>query len=252
MRGANSELYQIEYENREFARAARELKRPSGEKETFSERINYADDAGIGITFTGEDIQIRKHPIKYAIGERKNSMPTLYEITDQFRSIFSALEENHGELTEEISAQMGGLETDLEAKIDGYCKRIKDLEGDAAKFKIEEQRITTRRKSMDREVDSLKNWVKVNLKAIGRTEVKTDIFSVKIQKSPAAVSIYDKELIPDQFKMALLDLPFIELPSELIAKAQIRVNKTMIAAVIKGGGDMPGAVLESGDYLLIR
>lgn len=179
-------------------------------------------------------------------------MPTLYEISEEFRSVFSLLEENGGELTPEIAERMGTLETDLELKVDRYCKRIRDLEGDAGKFKAEEERLHQRRESMEKEIKSLKDWLKTNLQSIGRDEVKTGTFAVRIQKSAPAVVVEDEISIPPKFKMASLDMALIELPEELIPKAGIRVNRTLIAKCIKNGEEIPGVRLESSEYLRIR
>lgn len=179
-------------------------------------------------------------------------MPTLYEITEQFRSIFSMLEENGGELTEEIVDQMGGLEIDLEAKVDGYCKRICDLEGDTEKFKQEESRLATRRKAMEMEIESLKEWMKSCLKAIGKDKVKTEIFSVQIQRSAPAVVVEDESAIPEEYRIASVEVALIGLPEILLPYAKIRANKTEIAKHLKEGEEIPGVRLESSEYLRIR
>jgi hypothetical protein len=186
--------------------------------------------------------------------EREITMPSLYEISDRFRSIFQQLEETEGEITPEIDAQLEAAEASLEEKAEAYCAFIRELEAEAEKFRNEEVRLATTRKSLANKAQGLKDRLLSAMKFVRVKKVKAGPFSPTIQKSSSKVVVEDLDLIPEEHKFANISrAPLSILTPQLRQLAEIEVDKKRIAAALKEHPDtpIPGAHIEQGEYLRI-
>ena len=79
---------------------------------------------------------------------------TIFQISEELRNVFAELEENGGELTEEIAAKLAVNEQDFKTKIKSYGEVIRATEGEI--------------KTIDTEIDRLKSVKESKQKAIDR------------------------------------------------------------------------------------
>lgn len=102
--------------------------------------------------------------------EKKTKKVTLYDLTERELELNALIEENDGEITEEIIEQLDQLNADRSAKLERICMFIKNSEAEAEKllteaktFKAEYDRIARRAKAVLARVTSLKNYTLLDL-----------------------------------------------------------------------------------------
>ena len=80
----------------------------------------------------------------------------LYELTSEQLYINQLLEENGGELTEELMSLMEVNETNFNGKIEGYCKAIKIMESNLIGVKSEIERLQKMKKTYENSIERMK------------------------------------------------------------------------------------------------
>lgn len=163
---------------------------------------------------------------------------TLYELTTQYQALLELAEDPDVD-PKVLADTMDGLDGDIEEKADGYAKVIRSLEGRIGVIKAEEDRLRTRRGTMENSIIRMKQHLQASMTAIGKTKFKTDLFSFGIQKNPASVVI-DAQSMDN-------------MPEEYISVPSPTWNKTAIKDALKAGKDLTGiAHLEQSESLRIR
>lgn len=165
-------------------------------------------------------------------------MANIYEISNQF-PFLKTLEES-GEIDE--AAIKGALEVareDLAAKLEDYCKVIKNFEAEIAGLKAEEDRLKARRQVKENAIKNMKDAMKWALETAGETKLTCGTFTTAIQKNPESV---------------IMDEQYIEnIPSEYLKFKEPEIDRKKLAADIKAGKDLEGiAHLEASYSLRIR
>ena len=108
---------------------------------------------------------------------------TLYELTAEYQQLLDLAEDP--DIPEEALADsLEALGMDIEDKADGYAKVIAQLNADAAALKAEIDRLTARKRTIERNVDRMKESLKTAMILTGKTKFKTELFSFGIQKNP--------------------------------------------------------------------
>lgn len=154
------------------------------------------------------------------------------------------LKENYLKVLELIEAGEEGLEDTLESindaieiKADGYARIIKNLEGSVTALKAEIDRMTDRKKSIENNIERLKENLKNAMIATGKEKIKTDLFNVTVVNNPVAVNVIDEKLIPEEY-----------FKVEIIRK----LDKLSLRDAIKNGEEIQGAELMQGKGLRIK
>lgn len=96
-------------------------------------------------------------------------MESLYNISNELNNIFFEIEENGGEVTDEILNRLAISEDNLKQKLDNYRKAYTSLTFDAETCKKEEIRIANIRKTHEANANRLKNAMFVAVKQFGET-----------------------------------------------------------------------------------
>jgi hypothetical protein len=148
----------------------------------------------------------------------------LYEIAAEIRSILET-----EEWTEETETALGELTTSLEAKAEGIAVFSDRLQAFVDYCKKEENRIAAHRKAADARIGNIKSYLKRAMETAGRDELQVGSHTVKIKKNPPKVAIDNEEEIPARY--------FTVIPE------QFQLNKSALAAAIKGGEEVKGAKL---------
>lgn len=137
------------------------------------------------------------------------------------------------------------IELEIEDKADGYAKIIKDMDGAINKLDAEEKRLKNRKAALKNRQAFLKKNLESSMKAIGKTEFKTDLFSFNIQKGPASVKIDNTEAFIQQCQKDGRD--------DLLKYTAPEINKTALKeAMMKDGEYFEGAELVQTESLRIR
>jgi hypothetical protein len=139
----------------------------------------------------------------------------LYDLTGQYEEILNLLYD--GETDEQtILDTLESIEGEIEEKADNYAKMIKSILADAQVIKDEEDRLYNRRKSLENRAKALKDNLEANLKFIGKTKFKTELFSFNIQKNGGKQPLTITENLTD------IPMKFLIQPDPIPNKEAIR------------------------------
>lgn len=171
---------------------------------------------------------------------------SLYGITQNLAAMDHAVTEAlEADVTDEVlvdivAGQMS-LEKDLAAKLESYCRFIRELESLASSRQEEAKRIASLGSITSNKATRLKAAVKEGLNRIGKTKISTPTFEIRIQKAggklPLVLNCSD-DAIPEFF---------------LKTVTTTTVDKEKIREAIEGGEILEFASLaERGTILVIR
>lgn len=162
----------------------------------------------------------------------------IYDLTADFLMLQEMLEDPESD-ADQIKALMDELNTDIEKKADGYAKTIRNLEGNLAAVKTEQQKLTEKKNLLESGIKRLKDDLQAVMTATGKRKFKTDLFSFNIQRNGGADPV-------------VVDVPTEELPDDLVIVSE-KPDLKAIAAYIKETGDITFAHFgERGESLRIK
>lgn len=114
---------------------------------------------------------------------------------------------------------------------------IQQSEGEAAMIKDAEQRMSQRRKSLERRIDWLRQYLLVQLVRTGITEIDSPEFVIRTRDNPPRTVIDDEDAIPKTFK---------------VKETIVTIRKDEIRKRLLDGEAVPGAHLERDKRLVIK
>ncbi|GKQ42945.1 hypothetical protein RD055328_08680 [Companilactobacillus sp. RD055328] len=159
-------------------------------------------------------------------------MTSLYDLTDDYRRLLDYAEDMDPTLFHDT---LDSIDVAIEDKAENYAKVDKELGNSVVNIKEEISRLKSKADSITRNRTNLKNNLFDSMKKVGKEKIKTDLFTISIRKSPAAVQIDNEESIPP-----------------IYFETKQTVSKTKIKEVLKKGGVVPGTHLESSESVQIR
>jgi hypothetical protein len=118
----------------------------------------------------------------------------LYEATDALDVVREWIYEHdeeiramEGALPDELAELLAKAEGDFKAKAERVALFIRELLANAAAVKIEEERLTARRKHYERAADGLKRYLQGQMELAGIPKVEGKLCTLRLQKSPPGV-----------------------------------------------------------------
>lgn len=127
----------------------------------------------------------------------------LYELTDSMSRVMESLVESDGEITPEVEADLLSLEGEFDAKVESIALLVKEFEANAEAAKVEKDRLAKLQHSRENSAKRLKDYIRKQMEAIGKTHVKTDRIVVSIQKCGGSLPcecVVDPNTLPLRFK----------------------------------------------------
>lgn len=167
-------------------------------------------------------------------------MASLFQLTLEELSFIELMEENGGEVTDEILEELAIRRDNFQHKAEAYTKFILKLESEADAAAAEIKRIQALKKAKENTILRLKESLLAALMVFTQEDAKgirrfeTPLAKISTRKS-IAVEILDEEQIPADF---------------WIIKKE--VSKSTISTAIKDGATVPGAQLKENLSLAIR
>jgi len=158
----------------------------------------------------------------------------LYELSDAYIKLQQQLD-NEDTDSEAIRKALEEIEDRVEEKLENIAKLIESLDAETKAIKGEEMRLRERRQSLERKIDSLKEYAQEELNRAGMRKVKSELFTIYTQQNPRSVKVVDKDQIPE----------------ELMVVSR-RPDKKHILELIDSGQDIPGVEVEQSESLRIR
>lgn len=159
---------------------------------------------------------------------------SLYEIEQVYIDWLAKVEENDGEVTDELMIELESLTSDFDTKAETLGVFIKDLRADSEKYKAEKLKLEARQSSATKLADRLVERLQSSMRTTGRTKFSSPKVQISFRNS-ASVKIVDETLIPEEFW-----------------KVTKEPKKQDIKDAIKAGIEIPGAEIEQNENLWVR
>lgn len=162
-------------------------------------------------------------------------MSTMYELTSDYLAVLNMASDPEIP-PDAIADTLEGISGEIELKAQNYAIVIKELQGKAEMIKLEEERLSSKRKAIENNIKRIKENLYSSMKLTGKEKFKTELFSFNIQKSPAKLIIEHAELIPKKYYV----------------KPAPKLDESKLKEDLKQGKILKYAHLEQGEYVRIR
>jgi hypothetical protein len=136
-----------------------------------------------------------------------------------------------------IADTLEGASGDIENKAWNTAALILQFEGEASIIKEAEQRMSARRKSLEKRVQWMRDYVLVQLIRTGIGEIDSPEFVIRVQDNPPKVILDDEEAVPNAYKLT---------------ETVTTIRKAEIRKLLLDGQSVAGAHLESEKRLSIK
>lgn len=158
---------------------------------------------------------------------------TLYNISERYENIL----EVQNELTQgELAAILIGIEDEFNAKAENIAKVIAEFDNQEIALENEIKRLNERKKAVETRKAWLKDYLLINMQRIGKSSIKSDLFTIKVRNNPPSVVLRDENRVPDEFK---------------ITKTETKVDKKSLKEFLKNN-ECDFAYLENKQSVMIK
>lgn len=158
---------------------------------------------------------------------------TLYNISERYENIL----EVQNELTQgELSAILIDIEDEFNAKAENIAKVIAEFDNQEIVLENEIKRLNERKKAVETRKAWLKDYLLINMQRVGKSSIKSDLFTIKVRNNPPSVVLRDENRVPDEFK---------------ITKTETKVDKKALKEYLKNN-ECDYACLESKQSVMIK
>tara|TARA_B100000427_G_scaffold163328_1_gene135753 strand:+ start:300 stop:791 length:492 start_codon:yes stop_codon:yes gene_type:complete len=162
------------------------------------------------------------------------SLPTLYELADEFKDAL----ENLTDLDDQaVIDTLESLEGEFKLKSTNVAKYIKNLENILDGMKEAESNMRQRRVSLEKKIHHMREYLRNNLEKSGIKQIDAPDISISMQKNPYKVVINNENEIPEDF---------------IDTKETKTVNKEKIKEALKDGKEVPGCELVQENRITIK
>ena len=158
----------------------------------------------------------------------------LYELTGQYLELEEIAA--NGEIDEQTFVDtMESITEDIKSKADGYARVIRNLEANVEAYKNEEERLYSKRKTLENNIKRMKSNLQYCMCVTGEKKFKTELFSFNVKKNPKKLVVDKIEAVPEEF--LIMQEP----------KVDTKALKEFVA-----DNEVSYAHLEQGESLVIR
>lgn len=158
----------------------------------------------------------------------------LYTLTSNYTQVLDLIDEGAEMMC--LQDTLDSLTDAIEDKAENIAKLIKTVDAEAEALKVEEKRLSDRRRALENRSKGLKDYLQSNLETAGLKKLKGKLFSFTIQSSNPSLWVSEGAKIPRAF--------LIKQPDKVD-------NKGLIEA-LKSGKKIKGTQLIQGESLRIR
>lgn len=134
----------------------------------------------------------------------------IFEISSKLSSIIDELEENGGELTEELSEKLTISQQEFKYKIENYINVIKNIDSDVEACDKEIKRLQSVKKTKQNTIERLKTIVCWAIDEYGETNKSGNKY-IDLGKSKVTVRVMPKVIINDEYADSIINTIFKEL-----------------------------------------
>lgn len=163
---------------------------------------------------------------------------SLYNIAQEHRQMVERLMDTNDD--EQVIADTIEAESfPLEVKAQNVAYAIKTLEANAAAIKEAEKQMADRRKAMENRAARIREYLQTCMEIANTSKIECPHFALTIKTNPPSVEVFEEKLIPVHYMVQPAPLPPVP-------------DKKAIAAALKAGMEIPGAMLVQGKRLEIK
>lgn len=148
----------------------------------------------------------------------------LYEITENLKQLSQMIEDGVDE--SQLIDAINDVNEAFEEKAKNILFLIRNIEGNIELSKIEETRLSNRRKSMEKQLDGIKSYLIMNMAESGKTKIDNGVIKASYIKPKPSLMLSDESLIPDRYK---------------VPKVTVSIDKKALLDDLKGGEEVEGA-----------
>ena len=164
----------------------------------------------------------------------------LYEITAQYQNIYALLQNPEFAENEDILAALDQIEDAFENKVQQTIFMMKNIEAEIDPIDTEIKRLQAMKKAHQNNIDRIKNRLRENMKAVGKSKLNCGLFSLSYRLQEAnAVELDETECLANNL-------------DEDLVTVKVTPNKTEIKRRLKNGEEIIGARLVDSEVLTIR
>jgi hypothetical protein len=200
-------------------------------------------------------------------------MSSLYSIEAQYHQLMLEIEENEGELTDELLEELKINEEELEFKVKSYISFIAHLKGEEQAIKDEKARLSNRQNVVNNLIDKLKSNLKDATVLFGEegksgnkvlaydtcklytrknevVEIRDESKFILNTDTGVYATLKTKFSKPDLIKL----IPFIKQlkGKEFDVDYNYSIDKTRIKSELKVGVEIPNVALVRKDNIIIK
>ncbi|MBS4461204.1 siphovirus Gp157 family protein [Aerococcaceae bacterium zg-B36] len=161
----------------------------------------------------------------------------LYEIAESFKLMEQlAYEAETDDEFIRFREAMTELEDAFENKVENIAKIYQNTKADIDALKAEENRLNAKRKSAERRLESMKQYLFEMFKVTGTERIKYPQFTVSLRNNAESVNVLDESIIPLAY----------------FTPQAPKLSKSAVKEALQSGESVPGAELVRNQSLQIR
>lgn len=160
----------------------------------------------------------------------------LYEIPLRYQVFIDRVDENDGEITEDLASMLASIEDELATKADAYAAMIKRFKYEEEAFRSEIRVLTRKANASAKAQENLRGLLLHAMKSIGLDRIKGKRFSVSrvVNKTPS-IAWESNRQIPPAFQ-----------------KISVSLDKEAAHKILEDGGSLPeGFKITNTEYVRI-
>ncbi|MEX0417829.1 siphovirus Gp157 family protein [Bacillus sp. C30] len=158
----------------------------------------------------------------------------LYDLTNNYRELQMMIEDGVDPSALEDTLQ--AIEESIQDKAQNIALLIKNLEADTEAIKLEEKRLSDRRRVIENNCKNLRDYLYQQMTLLEVKRIKGTIVTVGIQKNPASLDIAEDAVVPPEY--------MVPQPA--------KIDKKSLLAAVKEGMKWDGITLTQGENVRIR
>ena len=163
-------------------------------------------------------------------------MRPIYEI-DQ--DILNCVDQETGEILD--ADKLNALQMERDDKLEGVALWVKDLKAEADAVKAEADKLTARKKALDKKIDSLKEWLLIALDGGKLKTARCNMYPTHTQR----VVIDDEKALIDMFMTSPFGEKFLRVKDP-------EIDKNALKDSMKQGYEYEYAHLEETESVVIK
>lgn len=158
----------------------------------------------------------------------------LYEIDQQYKELQEIIQTNEGELPEDLESQFDKVCEDRNTKITNIIRFIRNLQSNENQIDFEIERLSKLENAARKKMERLEKYLATIIGENNKWQSPEGVISWRKADS---VKIIDETLLPEVF---------------IKTETTTSIDKILLKNAIKAGNNVPGAEIETNNYMQIK